>query len=1103
MTDVALTPIPEALLAGLNDDQRDAVETLHGPLLIIAGPGSGKTRVLTHRIAALIATGAATPDQILAVTFTNRAASEMRERVVALVGPEAWSMWVSTFHSACVKILRTNASLVGLPTSFSIVDAGDSRSLISKVLAEANPNAPVEKDLIKEAQMRISLAKNADQSPEDIAEYSEHGWVAPVMTAYNRRLREMGAVDFDDILLHCLALLRDNPEVTERWRARFRHVLVDEFQDTNTVQYRILRYLTIGADSYCVVGDPDQCLLPGTLIDTPHGPVAIENLVAGDEVLTTRGQFNQVTSIVREASQRVYDGQVFKVTAGPATLTGTPHHLVPARFEAQDGSYTYLMETASGYRVGAASFAGAHRVSGLEKSFAEQLSEHQGQKLWVLSTYATRDQAEEDANEFYAYLLEESSVWPEALAQGLLLHPEFPHAVILNDPSRAPVKLTMFASTRPSHVRHEVTWSGTDPDARARVYSAGYEPRQSKNRPDVTRVEVACSDYRDALGDALELGALTGAPLQRSMQIGGRVYLMTPLSHLHVGMKALVSADDGFDVAAVTSVQRSAYAGAVYDLEVAGDHNYVAGGLLVHNSIYGFRGATPQVVEAFQADEHDTKIVVLNENYRSTPAILRTVQSIIDANPSPKRAHLTTSKDEGAPVRLVVAQSNRDEARFVITEIKNRLAKDPTSGQYAILVRTNFQTRSFEEELTKSAMRYQILGALRFYDRAEIKDALSYLRTAINPTDKISLARCLNTPRRGIGKVTGELVIASANPIDAIRATVHPGSVAGVEALTVPKAALASLGRFLSVIDTVTQACASSPSNALRVVANHAGLRQSLADMKVGGEERVDNLDELIRSADDFAKAFNERDPRTMSTVSEIDGVEGGLAVTLAYLENVALISANDDDTEAADTVLLSAHASKGNFPHTRSLGATGIQEERRLLFVAASRAELSLTLTRCSERWMFGETKSVHRSRFLADLPDDVEEFEVDDLLPKFYQPQRQFANAYKPQKKEWPKKPYDEPPRALRAGEFPARQSTAPGPLRTSLLAPRTGAATVPAQRLSIAQLSVGRRVEHAKYGVGVVHALRSAENVAVITFDDGRKDMNLNFAPLTLVD
>ena len=247
--------IPASLIDQMNPNQRKAVETLLGPLMVVAGPGSGKTRVLTHRIAALVATEQAKPWEILAVTFTNKAAAEMRERIAALVGPAANDMWVSTFHSACVRILRANAPLANLPKSFSIVDASDAQKIVKSALLSLGMSS--EKADVKEAASIISRSKNAAMTSVTLAASSD-GWVAPVFDAYNERLEAMGSVDFDDILLKTLKLLNAEPGVRERYQRKFKFVLVDEYQDTNAVQYQITQILAAASRNLCVVGDLDQ-----------------------------------------------------------------------------------------------------------------------------------------------------------------------------------------------------------------------------------------------------------------------------------------------------------------------------------------------------------------------------------------------------------------------------------------------------------------------------------------------------------------------------------------------------------------------------------------------------------------------------------------------------------------------------------------------------------------------------------------------------------------------------------------------------------------------------------------------------------------------------
>jgi DNA helicase-2/ATP-dependent DNA helicase PcrA len=249
------------LLEGLNPVQREAAGADDGPLLVIAGAGSGKTRVLTHRIAYLVADQRISPFGVLAITFTNKAAGEMKERVADLVGPVAHRMWVSTFHSACVRILRRDADAVGLRSSFSIYDQGDSVRLVDYVRRDLDLDP--KRYPPRQIHHRISGLKNELVGPKEAtasAVTPPERKLAEVYTEYQRRLTEASAVDFDDLLGLTVRLFRENPEILERWRERFRHVLVDEFQDTNLAQWEIVRMLSEAHRNLMAVGDQDQAI---------------------------------------------------------------------------------------------------------------------------------------------------------------------------------------------------------------------------------------------------------------------------------------------------------------------------------------------------------------------------------------------------------------------------------------------------------------------------------------------------------------------------------------------------------------------------------------------------------------------------------------------------------------------------------------------------------------------------------------------------------------------------------------------------------------------------------------------------------------------------
>src|ERR671917_1947058 len=251
----------DARLEGYTPPQRDAVTHGEGPLLILAGAGSGKTRVLTHRIAYLLRTGQARPSEILAITFTNKAAQEMRERVELLVGRATRAMWVMTFHSACVRMLRSDAHRLGYTRQFTIYDAADSRRLIKKCLDDLDID--VKRFTPRAMQAQISDAKNKLRSAEDyrqlVGSYFEQT-VADVYEHYERELHRMNAMDFDDLLVRAVNVLELFREVRDRYGTAFRWMLVDEYQDTNHAQFRLLQLLASEHGNLMVVGDEDQSI---------------------------------------------------------------------------------------------------------------------------------------------------------------------------------------------------------------------------------------------------------------------------------------------------------------------------------------------------------------------------------------------------------------------------------------------------------------------------------------------------------------------------------------------------------------------------------------------------------------------------------------------------------------------------------------------------------------------------------------------------------------------------------------------------------------------------------------------------------------------------
>ncbi|MBD7957362.1 UvrD-helicase domain-containing protein [Microbacterium sp. Sa4CUA7] len=672
------------LLRGLNEPQRRAV-TYRGPaLLIVAGAGSGKTRVLTHRIALLLRNREAWPSQILAITFTNKAAGEMRERVGQLVGESARGMWISTFHSACVRILRREAEQFGFKNSFTIYDSGDSRALIKRLVKEHEADAfgltPAS------VQSRISKLKNELADAESYARQANMNDPAErifveLFGAYERALRKSNAFDFDDLIAQTVYLFRAFPHVADVYRRRFRHILVDEYQDTNHAQYSLIRELT-------------------------------------------------------------------------------------------------------------------RPVSGA--SSAEPYS-----------------------------------------SGGMMI----------------------------------------------------FEPEPA------------------AATDALEGASLT----------------------------------------------------------VVGDSD---------QSIYAFRGADIRNISEFERDFPGAEVVLLEQNYRSTQNILSAANAVIGNNFDRKDKKLWTDVGAGEQIVGFTGYSQHDEAQFVADEIDRLRRSGVGYSDIAVFYRTNSQSRALEEIFIRSAVPYKIMGGTKFYERAEIKDALAYLTAVANPADEMAVRRILNRPRRGIGDVTETAIARYADE----QQITFRDALANASALAVgPKiqTAIAQLDAVLAEASELMLpasgevAPASSVPEGLTLLLNKSGYLESLRRSKDPQDEaRVENLDEFVAVAREFAR-------------NNPDGT------ILDFLTDVALVSDADDLDDGTGSVsLMTLHTAKGLefdtvfitgveedlIPHRISAGEPGgPQEERRLFYVGITRARQRLYLSLAMTRAQFGEVSAAMPSRFLQEIPAEL----------------------------------------------------------------------------------------------------------------------------------
>jgi len=670
------------LLEGLNPQQREAVTYRGQALLIVAGAGSGKTSVLTRRIASLLRGREAWPSQILAITFTNKAAGEMRERVEHLIGDSARGMWISTFHSACVRILRREAEQFGFTKSFTIYDSGDSRALIKRLVKEHEADAF---GLTPAAtQSKISRLKNELADAESYARTANMSDPAErvfveLFAAYQRELQRANAFDFDDLIGQTVFLFRAFPHVADVYRRRFRHVLVDEYQDTNHAQYALIHELTrpIGSDAP-----------------------------------------------------------------------------------------------------------------------------------------------------------------PLATSSGMMIFEPDP----VDDPDRAGASLT-----------------------------------------------------------------------------------------------------------------------------VVGDSD---------QSIYAFRGADIRNISEFEKDYPGAKVVLLEQNYRSTQNILSAANAVISHNFDRKDKKLWTDVGEGEQIVGFTGYSQHDEAQFVADEIEVLRRGGVDYSQMAVFYRTNSQSRALEEIFIRSALPYKIMGGTKFYERAEIKDALAYLVAVANPADEMAMRRIINRPRRGIGDVTIETISRyAADQQITFRDALANSSALGVG----PKiqAAVAHLDAVLAEASEIMLPASgelappTAVADGLQLLLNKSGYYDALRASKDAQDEaRIENLDEMVAVAREFAR----------------NNPEGTL---LDFLTEVALVSDADDLEDASGSVsLMTLHTAKGLeydavfvtgveedlIPHRISAGEPGgPQEERRLFYVGITRARKRLYLSLAMTRAQFGEVTVAMPSRFLQEIPSEL----------------------------------------------------------------------------------------------------------------------------------
>jgi DNA helicase-2/ATP-dependent DNA helicase PcrA len=1081
---------PEIYLADLNPAQREAVLATEGPLLVIAGAGSGKTRVLTYRVAHLIRAVGAKPNEILAITFTNRAANEMRDRLDRLLGDTARGIWILTFHAACGRILRREAPRLGYRTNFTIYDQADQVRLVKAIIEEEgfDPKRFVPRGIHAE----ISRAKNQLVGPAEYKRRVESFWnqtVADVYERYQQRLHDSNAMDFDDLLFLTVEVLDRFPEARERWQKAFRYVLVDEYQDTNHAQYRLLQLLAEKHRNVCAVGDPDQCLLAGTMVTMADGTKRpIERIREGDEVLSCYGSGVFGPARVIGTHRDLKRQGIAITTASGRRIVSTPEHMHFAGFKAGKTPQlhmTYLMwKAGAGFRVGtsrtytkgqrqsiaepAMRLEGDHadaawivsvHTSDAEARAAETLlslryrlptlpfvarpyNGHEGRSLVGDQTLLDKVFAEVDTETGARELLRE-----EGLSFG---HPHFSASTTTSGARvRRRLSVCLCGDSRGAGPLHRIALFGYDTEGRMAVERLGLSVRPARKGSSGWRYESAHPDLAtlrtivEQLRGVLDLSVRYTACLAAQNGAAGRgsnSLPFMPASAVRPGM-LMVNELGEFDL--VESVERVALDEPVYDIDVERTHNFIADGLVTHNSIYAFRGADIRNILEFERDFGETKTVALEQNYRSTNAILRAANAVIANNRERKPKELWSELGEGEPVRVVEVEDEHAEARFVAAEIAALVEQGSSSSELAVFYRTNAQSRVLEDVLVRQGIAYQVIGGPRFYERAEIKDVIAYLQAIDNPYDAISLVRAANRPRRGIGDASLARLqsYADAQGISLWEATAQ-AEEAGVGGA--PLKAVRGLRTLLESL--MAGALELEVSDLIEKVLDRSGYLEALeAERTIEARGRIENLQELVGVAREWQETAAERTLsgflQEISLYSDQDAIRGEASlVTLMTLHNAKGL-------EFRAVWLIGVE--EGVFPHARSVEEQGIEEERRLCYVGMTRAMERLSLTHASSRSLWGSRSYNLPSRFIDELPEQGVERER--LRPASW-------SSY---------------------GAPPASQA---------------------APRADVPSLSLGDSVRHGTLGEGVVTGIEAGGVVTVRFAADGsERRLMLDYAPL----
>lgn len=1011
-------------VSGLNQAQEEAVRHTNGPLLILAGAGAGKTRVIVERIARLIRDGVP-PEKILAVTFTNKAANEMKDRVrtrisndlalspydhlpkhpalqsverTAYGGFSRHDPFIGTFHRLSLSIIKAFHGSVGLPLKFTIYDRSDSMRAIKEAIQSAgfDPKQLEPRRALSAISKKKGDAITRDDFRENYAASYIDEAIAEVWERYEKILKKEKALDFDDLLLTARNILKDDASAREHFQNAWDYVHVDEYQDTNRVQYEIVRLLSSKHGNVSVVGDVDQCLIKGTKITMGDGSLkAIEDIRVGDVVRSNYGSGDMRPAKVTRIHSPTHRGELIAITsASGKILTSTPEHMHFAGYrlgETPQQYLTYLMyKRKMGWRLGVSQIY----TRGQKKSvigFIQRSNQEHADALWVVGTHKTQQEAR--IHEYTLSLKYQIPTLPfvarkglstngyvhdqgvlraiftsfntETCAQKLLndvgMSPLYPHhRAQSRNSNRRNVTLTLCGDRRGKSPMHRIAMVGNDAEGRRALETLGLSVRSAKSNSQSWRFETARKDYAELLAVLKKIQrAFPDIVVIQNARLGGKKNTLRdgnslpllPATSLLPGM-ALFNEEGGFDI--ITDVQRKKTTlKRVYDLDIERTHNFIANGIVTHNCIYSWRGASIEHIMNFERDFPDAQILLLAENYRSTKTIIAAANDAISKNVNRRDKELYTKNEDGEKIGLAGFADENDEAAFIAETARQEIGKGLSPDDIAVLYRANFQSRVLEEAFLKRNVPYQVLGT-RFFERREVKDALSYLKSALNPDSAADFTRAIATPPRGIGKVTLAKIINHQEE-------------------TLPASAREKVFLFRSTLSRILHAInTQKASEAVRTALSESGMWRAYEHGDSEDAERLENLKELVTVATKY------------DALPASEGIE-------RLIEEAVLQSDQDELEEKKEGVkLMTVHAAKGLefhtvfitgleeglFPHERDESeVVDTEEERRLFYVALTRAKRRVYATYAITRRIFGTRLENMPSVFITELDSALAE--------------------------------------------------------------------------------------------------------------------------------